>query len=152
MMDPARSLPKTQKENILMTMIPALLLQDDSTGSTVAALLGSTMVLVVCLAIAVVFIIGFWKTFVKAGQPGWACIVPIYNIYILIKIAGKPGWWTVLWFIPFVNIVIGIIVCISIAKAFGLSAAFGVIMLFFLGSICYLILGFGSDRHRGPPA
>ena len=135
-----------------MTMIPALLLQDDNTGATVAAALGGTMMLIVCLVIAVVFIIGLWKVFVKAGQPGWACIVPIYNVYILMKIAGKPGWWTLLYFIPFVNFVIGIIVCISIAKAFGRSPAFGVIMLFFLSAIGYLILGFGNDRYLGPQA
>jgi len=90
-----------------MTMIPALLLQDDNTGATVAAALGGTMMLIVCLVIAVVMLVGLWKVFVKAGQPGWACIVPIYNIYILMKIAGKPGWWVVLYFIPFVNMGVG---------------------------------------------
>jgi len=130
-------------------MIPALLLQDDNTGATVAAALGGTMMLIVCLVIAVVMLVGLWKVFVKAGQPGWACIVPFYNVYILLKIAGKPGWWLLLYFIPLVNIVVGIIVAISIAKAFGRSAAFGFFLLFLLG-IGYLIIGFGSDRYLGP--
>jgi hypothetical protein len=130
-------------------MIPALLLQDDS-GATIAAVLGGTMMLIVWLVFLLVLIIGLWKVFEKAGQPGWACIVPIYNIYILMKIVGKPGWWVVLYFIPFVNFVIGIIVAISLAKAFGRSAAFGVFLLFFLSIIGYLILGFGNDRYLGP--
>ena len=134
-----------------MTIIPALLVQDDGTNSTVGALLGGTG-LIVCLVIALVFIIGMWKMFVKAGQPGWAILIPIYNIYILMKIAGKPGWWLVLYLIPFVNIVIGVLVALNLAKAFGRSPAFGVIMLFLLSGIGYLILGFGSDRYLGPPA
>jgi hypothetical protein len=133
-----------------MTWIPALLLQDDNTAATAGALIGGTMMLIVWLAIAVVLLIGLWKVFVKAGQPGWACIIPIYNIYILMKIAGKPGWWVILYCIPLVNIVIGIIVAIEIAKAFGRSAAFGVFLLFFLSIIGYLIIGFGNDRYLGP--
>ena len=132
-----------------MTLIPALLLQDDNTGA-VAAAIGGTMMMIVCLVIAVVFLIGFWKVFVKAGQPGWACIVPIYNIYILMKIIGKPGWWVILCYIPFVNIVILIIVSIALAKCFGRSPAFGVFLLFFLSIVGYLIIGFGNDRYLGP--
>jgi hypothetical protein len=133
-----------------MTLIPALLLQDDNTAATAGAVLGGTMMLIVWLVVLVVLLIGLWKVFEKAGQPGWACIVPIYNIYILMKIAGKPGWWLILYCIPLVNIVIGIIVAIAIAKAFGRSAAFGVFLLFFLSIVGYLILGFGNDRYLGP--
>jgi hypothetical protein len=89
---------------------------------------------------------------VKAGQPGWAAIVPFYNCYILLKIAGRPGWWLVLLFLPLVNIVIGLLVAIDIAKAFGQSAVFGVIMLFLLAGIGYLMLGFGNYRYLGPAA
>ncbi|MDP8979743.1 MAG: DUF5684 domain-containing protein [Acidobacteriota bacterium] len=78
-----------------------------------------------------------------------ACLVPIYNVYTLVLIAGKPGWWTLLYFVPFVNIVVGVLVAISVAKSFGRSAAFGVFLLFFLG-IGYLIIGFGGDRYLGP--
>jgi hypothetical protein len=136
-----------------MTIIPALLLQEDSSGAVGLALAGfSTVMILVCLAIAVVFIIGLWKVFVKAGHPGWAVLIPIYNIYILMKIAGRPGWWLLLYLIPIVNIVIGIVVAIDIAKAFGQSAAWGVILLFLLSGIGYLILGFGNYRYIGPQA
>ncbi len=136
-----------------MTMIPALFLQDDSSGAGTGGLLamGGIMTLVI-LAICVVFIIGMWKVFVKAGQPGWAVLIPIYNVYILLKIAGRPAWWILLCLIPLVNIVIGAIVSIDIAKSFGQSAVFGVVLLFLLGGIGYLVLGFGNYRYVGPAA
>jgi hypothetical protein len=133
-----------------MTTIPALLLQDDGGvgAGGLFAMGGAT--LIVIMAIFVVFIIGIWKVFVKAGKPGWAAIVPLYNIYILLQIAGRPGWWIVLFMIPIANIVVGILVAIDIAKAFGQSAVFGVVLLFLLGGIGYLVLGFGNYRYIGP--
>ena len=103
------------------------------------------------LAIVVLIIAGIWKVFSKAGQPGWAAIIPIYNAYILLKIAGKPGWWLLLLFIPLVNLVIGILVAIEVAKAFGKGTGFG-LGLVFLGFIFYPILGFGSATYQGAPA
>jgi uncharacterized protein DUF5684 len=135
-----------------MTMIPALLLQDEmgrAAGGLLA--LGGTMMLFF-LAIMIVVIVGFWKVFEKAGQPGWAAIVPIYNVYVLLQIAGRPGWWVLLFMIPFVNIAIGIIVAIDVAKSFGQSAVFGIVLLFLLGGIGYLVLGFGNYRYIGPAA
>lgn len=106
---------------------------------------------VIALILAVILIIAWWKVFTKAGQPGWACLIPIYNLYILLKIAGKPGWWIVLYLIPIVNFVITIIVSIAVANSFGKSALFG-IGLAFLPFIFYLILGFGNAKYVGPPA
>jgi len=136
-----------------MTMIPALLLQSDSGAAGLGAVMAMFgVMMLVALALAVVLIVGFWKVFVKAGQPGWAAIVPLYNCYILLKIAGRPGWWLVLMLIPLVNIVIMLLVAIDVAKAFGQSAVFGVILLFLLSGIGYLVLGFGDYRYVGPPA
>lgn len=132
-----------------MTMFPALLLQDQSSG-LIGALIGSSIMMLLFLAVAVVVIAGLWKVFTKAGQPGWACIIPIYNLYVLLQIVGKPAWWIVLMLIPFVNIIIGILLAIEVAKAFGQSAAWGVVLLFLLGGIGYLILGFGNYRYIGP--
>lgn len=103
------------------------------------------------LGMAVVFVIGGWKVYEKAGQPGWAVIVPIYNLYIMLKIVGRPGWWIVLYLIPLVNIVIILIVAIDLAKAFGQSALFGFILNFLLGGIGFLVLGFGDYRYVGSP-
>lgn len=134
-----------------MAINPALLLVDDNTGTIAGALFGGAFGIIL-LAIAVIGIIGMWKVFEKAGQPGWAVLIPFYNAYIILKIAGKPGWWLVLMLIPLVNLVIAFIVAIEVAKAFGQSALFGVVLLFFLSIVGYLILGFGNYRYVGRPA
>jgi hypothetical protein len=51
----------------------------------------------VSLTLALFVIVAMWKVFTKAGQPGWGAIIPIYNVYLLCKIAGKPGWWVILF-------------------------------------------------------
>ncbi len=100
------------------------------------------------LLFIVVTIIGMWKVFEKAGQPGWGCIIPIYNAYLAVTIAGKPWWWLLLFFIPFVNIVIAILVAMGVAQNFGKSGAFAV-GLIFLPFIFYPILGFGDATYSG---
>lgn len=105
---------------------------------------------VVFLAVCVLLIAALWKVFAKAGQPGWAAIIPIYNAYILIKIAGRPGWWLVLYLIPLVNVVIAVMVTIEVARAFGKGIGFALGMIF-LAFIFYPILGFGSAVYRAQP-
>jgi len=103
--------------------------------------------------VVIVFaIVGMWKTFKKAGQPGWAAIIPIYNLYIMCKITGRPGWWVLLFLIPFVNIVVLIMVALAIAKAFGKSEVFGIFGLWLFAPIGYMILGFGSATFQGQTA
>ena len=133
-----------------MMAVMAVSLQNDP-SNVVGMFFGGTSLLF-WLAMVVLVIIGGWKMFEKAGQPGWAILVPIYNLYILLKIVGRPGWWLILYFIPLVNLVIGIIVAIDLAKAFGQSAVFGVALLFFFCGIGYVILGFGNYRYQGPTA
>ena len=101
------------------------------------------------LVIAVIVIVALWKVFTKAGQPGWAAIIPILNMYFLCKIAGRPGWWVLLMLIPLVNFIILIIVSIDVAKNFGKGAGFG-LGLCFLGFIFYPILAFGDATYQGP--
>lgn len=110
------------------------------------ALIG-LFVFAVEIAILVAIIAGFWKVFVKAGKPGWAAIVPIYNVIVLLEIAGKPLWWIILFLIPIVNIVMVVLVGIAVAKKFGKSDAFG-IGLGLLGFIFYPILGFGDAQYQ----
>jgi hypothetical protein len=102
-------------------------------------------------AFVVLMIAGLWKVFTKAGQPGWASIVPILNTYFLCKIAGRPGWWVILMFIPLVNFIIWIILCIDVAKSFGKGVGFGIGLLL-LPIIFFPILGFGSAQYQGPSA
>jgi len=103
------------------------------------------------LAFMILMIAACWKIFTKAGQPGWASIIPIYNWYILCKIVGRPGWWVILLLIPFVNFIVGIILCIDLAKSFGKGVGFG-IGLILLGVIFFPILGFGSAQYQRPAA
>jgi len=104
------------------------------------------LILLLELAVVVFLIASIWKVFTKAGQPGWASIIPIYNAYILLKIAGRPGWWLLLYFIPVVNFVIAIIVSIDVAKAFGKGGGFGLGQAL-LSFIFYPILAFGDAAY-----
>lgn len=115
------------------------------TGGAAGAGLGIGFTLI-WLLITVVVIAGMWKTFVKAGKPGWAAIIPIYNFVVLCEIAGKPGWWVVLLFVPVVNFVILIVLSIAVAKKFGKGTGYG-LGLAFLGIIFYPMLGFGDARY-----
>jgi hypothetical protein len=99
------------------------------------------------LAVIVLVVASIWIVFTKAGQPGWACIVPIYNVIVLLQIARKPLWWIILMLIPLVNIVIGILVVIEIAKNFGKSAGFGIGLLV-LPFVFYPILAWGDARYQ----
>ena len=125
--------------------------QDSAYGSSGGGAFGAIMGLVmtlVYLVIMVLVIAGMWKAFVKAGKPGWACLIPIYNVIVMLEIAGKPLWWIILLFIPFVNFVVLILVAIAIAEKFGKGVGFG-IGLAFLPMIFYPILGFGDAQYRG---
>ena len=99
------------------------------------------------VVLIVLVIAGMWKTFVKAGKPGWGAIIPFFNTYLAIKIAGRPGWWLILLFIPIVDLIIWIIVCLGIAENFGHGAGYG-ILLFLFAPIMFLVLGFGSDQYK----
>jgi Family of unknown function (DUF5684) len=110
----------------------------------------SQMIMIVIYIVFIVGVIaGLWKAFEKAGKPGWAAIVPIYNVVVMLEIAGKPIWWLLLFFIPCVNIIISIVVSIAVAEAYGKSQAFG-IGLALLGFIFWPILGFGDAKYVGP--
>ncbi|NIO12695.1 MAG: signal peptidase I, partial [Xanthomonadales bacterium] len=75
---------------------------------------------------------------------------PIYNLHCLIQVASRPEWWLILLFIPLVNMVVGVIVALDVARNFGKSVAFG-IGLVILPIIFYPILGFGSAQYGGAP-
>lgn len=102
------------------------------------------------LAIAVVEIVALWKIFAKAGEPGWAAIVPFYNTYVMTKIAGYNPVMFLLFLIPLVNIVFGIMVLLGIGRAFGKSTGWSIGLLVILNIVGMLILGFGKDEYRYP--
>jgi hypothetical protein len=102
------------------------------------------------LLVGIFVLVALWKVYVKAGKPGWAVIIPIYNILVLLEIVGKPWWWLLLMFIPFVNIVIMVIVYIELAKVFGHGVGYGIGLLL-LPYVFVAMLGFGSSIYT-PPA
>src|ERR1041385_8419413 len=136
-------------QNLLIHPLSLLAQVDYSYSSSSQGQAPSPISIIIGLLIAVFLIVAMWKVFTKAGQPGWASIIPIYNIYIWCKIVGRPAWWIILLFIPFVNFIIAIILSIDLAKSFGKGAGFG-IGLALLGFIFWPILGFGSAQYQGP--
>ncbi|MBN2521895.1 MAG: signal peptidase I [Bacteroidales bacterium] len=99
--------------------------------------------------IAILLIISFWKIFTKAGKPGWASIIPIYNVIVFLEVIGKPWWWLLLYLIPVVNIIFGIWALNLLSKSFGKEVGF-TIGLVFLSIIFLPILGLGSAAYKGP--
>ena len=129
-------------------MLLILALQDfgNDGGGIVGAIGG-----LVYLAIMVLMVASLWKIYDKAGEPGWAAIIPFYNVVVLLKIVGRPIWWLLLMMIPFVGFIIAILVMIDLAKSFGQGAGYG-IGLVFLPFIFAPMLAFGDASYRGPVA
>ncbi len=98
----------------------------------------------ICLIFEVFMIVCMWKMFEKAGEPGWAAIVPLYNAYVMFKIAWGNGWKFLLLLIPIANIVFAIMLPFKLAKAFGKSSGFGAGLLF-LSVVFYPILAFDNS-------
>lgn len=111
--------------------------------------LTTMLLLVVELIAAAMSIMVMWTIYVRAGQPGWASIVPVYNMVVLMNIAGRPAWWFVLMLIPVVNFIIWFMVCMDLAVAFdrGIPFAAG---LFFVPFIFFPIMAFGEPDYVGP--
>ena len=113
------------------------------------------------LALAVLVIIGLWKTFRKAGLPGWAAIIPFYNEYNVVKMSNRPIWffWAMLgcslfawipflgWLLIIAMIVLWVFVALDIAANFGQGTGFAILLIIF-PSIMFLILGFGSAQYN----
>jgi len=112
---------------------------------------GTFFGLIIQLAVVAFFVWVFWRIFEKAGKPGWAAIIPIYNVIVMLEIVGRPWWWIILFFIPLVNIVVGFMVALDMSRSFGHDLAFA-LGLFFLGFVFYPILAFGGDSYQGPAA
>jgi hypothetical protein len=123
---------------------------DYNSEHDVAAGFGAGM-LIFCLAVAVISYAGLWKMFVKAGKPGWAAIIPIYNYIVMIEIVGKPMIWILWLLIPCVNIVFGIWLINLLSKSFGKSEGYTIGMLIF-PFIFFPLLGFGDAKYVGPSA
>ena len=98
-------------------------------------------------------VVSAWKVFKKAGVPGWAAIIPIYNEWKLLEIGGQPGWWAIVSIIPFIGIVTIVPIFLAykeLAKRFGKSLSFAIFWLLLFGFIGYPILAFGKATYNSP--
>ena len=129
-------------------LLPMLQEASEVSLKTSADIQIGTVPTLIGLAVIVFFIASIWKVFAKAGEPGWACLVPIYNVIVYLKISGKPLWWIILMIIPFVNLIFMLLASIGLAKNFGKGGGFGV-GLFLLGFIFLPILAFGDAKFVG---
>lgn len=102
------------------------------------------------LVIAVLSVIALWKVFVKAGEPGWAALIPFYNIYLSFKLAGLNPWLFLLMLVPVVNVVMAIVWGIKFGAVFGKGGLWSFFLLVIFSTIGLLILGFGSAAYRRP--
>jgi hypothetical protein len=127
--------------NIAQALVP---LQNGGGGGGI----GGIIALLVYIAIIVVVIAGMWKAFEKAGQPGWGAIIPIYNVYLMIKISDNDWWWLILFFIPIIQFIAVFKISIDVAKQFGQGLGFG-LGLAILSFIFWPLLGFGDYQHQG---
>ena len=107
------------------------------------------MLVIFYLALIVLMLVSSWKVFTKAGKPGWAILIPIYNIIVLLEIVGKPWWFLFLMLIPIVNFVITVWVTNLLSLSFGKDVGF-TIGLILLGPIFVPILGLGKSEYKGP--
>ncbi len=119
---------------------------DQSTG--IIAALGAGIFFIVFL-FSIFGIIVQWKIYTKADKPGWACIIPIYNIIVLLEIIGKPIWWIFLLIFPLTAPIFAIWMTNLLSKSFGKGVGF-TLGLLFLPIIFYPILAFGSAKYEGP--
>lgn len=125
-------------------------------GAEIAGDLFTTKALVIssltgfAFQIVILFIIitaeSHWKIFKKAGQSGWASIIPIYNLIVLLEIVKKPTWWFVLLLIPFVNIIFAIWITNLLSKKFNKDEGF-TIGLLLLPFIFYPLLGLSKAEY-----
>ncbi len=134
----------------IANVLAAVAYSDYSTDyATMAGLAGVSVVTwIISLVVAIFAIVCLWKVFSKAGEPGWAAIIPLYNAYVLYKIAFGNGWLFLLSLVPLVNVVVCVILYFKLSSAFGHGVGFGFGLLFF-NPIFMAILAFGSSDYVG---
>ncbi len=140
------------------------------------SLIALTIVSIIVLGLVFFLIASFWKVFKKAGKPGWAAIIPLYNGWTMAKIGSVPPWWGIIGFLSLtfsyssngtstvsntiltasfilslISLVFFVLVSLGVARNFNKSAAFGYLMGF-VPMIGYPILAFGSATYKKPKA
>lgn len=115
-------------------------------GAVAGLLLFLFFIIFVAVVIAVV---SMWKLFTKAGKPGWAAIVPIYNLMVMAEISGKPSWWGLLVLVPFANIVFSFWIMWLFVERFGKGPGFFIFYVL-LPIVALPVLAFGKSQYQPP--
>lgn len=110
--------------------------------------LSTEQIVLVVLAV-IVNIVAYWLIFAKAGKPGWAALIPIYNVYVLLKIVGRPAWWLLLFLIPVVDILVYVLVTYELARSFGRGIGYTILMVL-VHPVGQFMLAFGKAKYQGP--
>jgi len=92
------------------------------------------------LILQIVHYLGTWKLYVKAGRKSWEAAIPVYNCIVLMKIINRPSWWTILLFIPVINLILFPVVWVETIRSFGKKSTIDTILvLATLGFYIYYI-------------
>jgi hypothetical protein len=134
----------------LASLVTQVTYSTDTSSSSGGSAAFTGVMIFVYIAVAIISIVAMWKVFTKAGQPGWAVLIPILNTLVVLRLIKRPWWWLLLMLIPCVGFVIAIIVLWDLAKAFGKGAGMFVLLLL-LHPIGLLVLGFGSAEYQLEP-
>lgn len=110
---------------------------------------GGAILIVVSLALfGVLVLIGWWRIFAKAEEPGWAILVPFWNLWVFIQIIQRSNWWFLPMLIPIVNIFVGIYLSYALGRVFGKGPLWSTIFLVLLQPIGVVMLGFSDDEYQ----
>ncbi len=115
-----------------------------------AGFFGFFMFLVI-IAWVVLTIVAEWKIFKKAGKEGWKALIPVYNAYTLLQILNMEPMLCFLTLLPGANFMLGIVMCVKLAKSFGKGTGFA-IGLILLEPIFEMILAFGDAKYKQLPS
>jgi hypothetical protein len=146
---PQRDVPSAARSPLQgpVTSVRKTLPQVAVKPATVPVAMPGMGTLLLVLLMVLFLIISLWRIFTKAGEAGWQCLIPLWNMFVLVKISGKPWWWFLLLFVPVVNLIVYILVFITLAARFNKGVLFG-LGLSFLGFIFFPILAFDSSTYE----
>jgi len=101
------------------------------------------------LVVYLLFSAPWCPVFAKAGKRWWVALLPVINLLVIMRIAGRPVWWVLLLFVPLLGIAVWTVVCLDVADRFGHGVPY-TIGLVFLPFFFALWLGLGPDVYARP--
>lgn len=97
------------------------------------------------LIIQVVHFLGTWKLYIKAGRQAWEAAIPVYNSIVLMKIINRPSWWTILLFIPVINLIIFPVVWVETLRSFGKNSTTDTVLGIVTFGLYIYVINYSND-------